>query len=440
MTHPTTAASSPPAPAALLRALFDAAVAAAQPALCLEAHWPAPPVPGSGGRLIVIGAGKASAEMARVAEAHYRALGVALQGLVITRYGHGAHCEQIEIVEASHPVPDAAGLAAAQRMAALVQGLSADDVVLALFSGGGSALLVAPDEGLTLADKQAVHRALLASGAGISEMNCVRRHLSALKGGRLAALCHPAPVHTLLISDVPGDAPVDIASGPTVADASSCADALAIIDRYGIALPAPVRARLQSGAAESVKPGDPRLTGHQCTVVAAPRASLEAAAAVARAHGITPWLLGDDLEGEARSMGSTLAGLARQTARHQHPFARPCVLLSGGESTVTLPANPTRAGRGGRNVEFLLAFGLALGEQADAWALAADTDGIDGIEPIAGALWRPDSLPRAWAAGLNPREHLDAHDGHGFFQALGDSVITGPTLTNVNDFRALLLL
>lgn len=426
-------------PAALLRAMFDAAVAAAQPARCLPAHLPAAP---ARGRLIVVGAGKASAEMAQVAEAHYRRQGVAVDGLVITRYGHGAPCEHIEVVEASHPVPDNAGLVAAQRLRALVTGLSADDMVLALISGGGSALLVAPDEGLTLDDKQAVHRALLASGAGIGEMNLVRRHLSALKGGRLAALCHPATVHTLLISDVPGDDPIDIASGPTVADPTTCADALATLARYRIALPDAVMQRLRSGAAESVKPGDVRLAGHTCTIVAAPRASLEAAAEVARAAGVTPWVLGDDLEGEARAMGTTLAGLARQTARHGHPFAAPCVLLSGGESTVTLPTDAAAVaelGRGGRNVEFLLSLGVALNSEPGVWALAADTDGIDGLEPIAGAVLHPDTLARAWATGLNPRTHLDRHDGHGFFQALGDSVVTGPTLTNVNDFRAILV-
>lgn len=431
----------PPAasdPAALLRALFDAAVAAAQPARCLPPHLPPAP---ARGRLIVVGAGKASAEMAQVAEAHYRRQGVAVEGLVITRYGHGAPCEHIEIVEASHPVPDNAGLIAAQRLRELVTGLSADDVVVALISGGGSALLVAPDEGLTLDDKQAIHRALLASGAGIGEMNLVRRHLSALKGGRLAALCHPATVRTLLISDVPGDDPVDIASGPTVADPTTCADALTTLARYRITLPEAVTARLRSGAAESVKPGDARLAGHTCTVVAAPRASLDAAAAVARAAGVTPWLLGDDLEGEARAMGTTLAGLVRQTARHGHPFAAPCVLLSGGEGTVTLPpgASATDLGRGGRNVEFLLSLGVALNGEPGVWALAADTDGIDGLEPIAGAVLHPETLARAWAAGLNPRTHLDRHDGHGFFQALGDSLVTGPTRTNVNDFRAILI-
>ena len=415
--------------------MFDAAVAAAQPALCLPPHLPPPPK----GRTIVIGAGKASAAMARALEDHWSG---PLEGLVVTRYGYEVPCERIEIVQAAHPVPDAAGIEAAERIRQLVTGLTADDLVIALISGGGSSLLVAPGEGLTLADKQAVNTALLHSGASISEMNCVRRHLSSLKGGRLAAVCHPAQVLTLLISDVPGDDPIDIASGPTVADPTTCADALATLARYRIALPDAVMQRLRSGAAESVKPGDVRLAGHTCTIVAAPRASLEAAAEVARAAGVTPWVLGDDLEGEARAMGTTLAGLARQTARHGHPFAAPCVLLSGGESTVTLPTDAAAVaelGRGGRNVEFLLSLGVALNSEPGVWALAADTDGIDGLEPIAGAVLHPDTLARAWATGLNPRTHLDRHDGHGFFQALGDSVVTGPTLTNVNDFRAILV-
>ena len=412
----------------LLCSLFDAAVAAAQPALCLPPHLPTRPK----GRTIVIGAGKASAAMARALEDHWDG---PLEGLVITRYGYEVACERIQIVQAAHPVPDAAGLRATQHIQELVSGLTADDLVIALISGGGSSLLVAPGDGLTLQDKQALNTALLKSGATISEMNCVRRHLSAIKGGRLAAACHPAQVLTLLISDVPGDNPIDIASGPTVADPTTCADALAIINRYRIELPPAVRALLQSAEGESIKPGDGRLARAETRMITAPQMALEAAAQVARAAGLTPYILGDSLEGEARDLGKALAGIARQVAVHGQPFQAPCVLLSGGESTVTLRGK----GRGGRNVEFLLALGVALDGLASVYALAGDTDGVDGAEEIAGAVLTPETLARAWAAGINPRASLDANDGHGFFQALGDSVITGPTLTNVNDFRAILI-
>jgi len=415
-------------PRKLLLALFDAAVAAAQPALCLPPHLPPRPK----GRTLVIGAGKASAAMARALEDHWDG---PLEGLVVTRYGYAVPCRRIEIVEAAHPVPDAAGLRAAQRIVDKVSGLTADDLVIALISGGGSSLLVAPAPGLTLADKQSVNSALLKSGATISEMNCVRRHLSALKGGRLAAACHQARLVTLLISDVPGDDPIDIASGPTVADPSSCADALAIIDRYRIDVPSAVRAVLESRQAESIKPGDPRLAGSETRMITAPQVALEAAARVARDAGITPYILGDSLEGEARDLGKALAGIARQVAVHGQPFTPPCVLLSGGETTVTMKGN----GRGGRNVEFLLSLGVALGGLAGVHAIAGDTDGVDGADEIAGALLAPDSLERAWAQSMNPRASLDNNDGHGFFQALGDSVVTGPTLTNVNDFRAILI-
>ena len=412
----------------LLRALFDAAVAAAQPALCLPAYLPEKPA----GRTFVIGAGKASAAMARALEQHWDG---PLQGLVVTRYGYGVPCERIEIVEAAHPVPDAAGLRAAERIRALVSDLRADDLVIALISGGGSSLLVAPGPGLTLTDKQAVNTALLESGATISEMNCVRRHLSALKGGRLAAACHPARLVSLLISDVPGDKPIDIASGPTVADPTTCADALAIVQRYRIALPPRVRALLESGAGETVKPHDPRLARSETRLITAPQIALEAAAKVARDAGITPYILGDSLEGEAREVGKTIAGIARQVALHGQPFRPPCVLLSGGETTVTLKGR----GRGGRNVEFLLSLAIALDGLPGVHAIAGDTDGVDGVEEIAGACAAPDTLARAWALGLSPRASLDDNDGHGFFQALGDSVVTGPTLTNVNDFRAVLI-
>ena len=408
--------------------MFDAAVAAAQPALCLPPHLPPPPK----GRTIVIGAGKASAAMARALEDHWAG---PLEGLVVTRYGYEVPCERIEIVQAAHPVPDAAGIEAAERIRQLVTGLTADDLVIALISGGGSSLLVAPGEGLTLADKQAVNTALLHSGASISEMNCVRRHLSSLKGGRLAAVCHPAQVLTLLISDVPGDDPIDIASGPTVGDPTTCADALAIVARYRITVPPAVRHLLESGAGETIKPGDPRLQGIQTRMITAPQIALEAAAQVARDAGITPYILGDSLEGEARDLGKAMAGITRQVALHGQPFKTPCVLLSGGEATVTLRGT----GRGGRNVEFLLSLGVALNGLPGVYALAGDTDGVDGAEEIAGALLTPDTLARAWALGTNPRSSLDNNDGHGFFQALGDAVVTGPTLTNVNDFRAILI-
>jgi hydroxypyruvate reductase len=415
-------------PQALLRQMFDAAIASAQPALCMPAHLPAAPR----GRLLVIGAGKASAAMAQAVEANWPG---PLSGLVVTRYGYAVPCERIEIVEASHPVPDAAGLAAAERLLSVVQGLKADDLVLCLISGGGSSLLPLPLPGLTLAHKQDVNRALLKSGASISEMNCVRRHLSAIKGGRLAAACHPARVLTLLISDVPGDKPIDIASGPTVADPTTCADALDIVRRYGIELPAAVREGLESGRGESVKPGDPRLARAEVRMIATPQMALEAAASVARTAGYAAHVLSDALEGEARDVGKVLAGIALQVAQRGQPFAAPCVLLSGGETTVTLRGD----GRGGRNVECLLSLAIGLGGQPRVHALAGDTDGVDGQEEVAGAVLRPDTLARAWALGIKPQDALANNDGHGFFGALGDAVVTGPTLTNVNDFRAILI-
>ena len=412
----------------LLRAMFDAAAAATQPALCLPPHLPEAPK----GRLVVIGAGKASAAMARAVEDHWPG---PLSGLVVTRYGYGVPCRRIEVVEAAHPVPNAAGEAAARRVRRLVQDLTSDDLVLCLISGGGSSLLPLPMPGLTLADKQALNRALLASGASIGEMNCVRRHLSASKGGRLAAACHPARVVNLLLSDVPGDDPIDIASGPTVPDPTTCADALAILRRHGIQAPARVWALLESGEGESPKPGDPRLPPIETRFIATPQMALEAAAQVAREAGVTPYILGDSLEGEARDVGKVLAGIARQAVTRSQPFATPCVLLTGGETTVTLRGK----GRGGRNVECLLSMAVALDGLPGVHALAADTDGVDGVEEIAGACIAPDTLARAWAQGINPRASLDDNDGHGFFQALGDAVVTGPTLTNVNDFRAIVI-
>lgn len=415
-------------PRALLRSMFDAAVAAAQPTLCIPPHLPAAPR----GKLVVIGAGKASAAMARAVEAHWPG---PLSGLVVTRYGYAVPCSRIEIVEAAHPVPDAAGETAARRTLQLVAGLRPDDVVLCLISGGGSSLLPLPLPGLTLADEQALNRALLASGASIGEMNCVRRHLSAIKGGRLAAACHPARVVNLLLSDVPGDDPVDIASGPTVADRSTCADALDILRRYQIQVSPRAFDLLYGGEGESLKPGDPKLPEIETRLVATPQMALEAAAAVARRAGWDAHILGDAIEGEARDVAKTMAGLALQIAHREQPFKRPCVLLSGGETTVTVRGR----GRGGRNVEFLLSLGIALRGQPGVHAIAADTDGVDGQGEIAGAWLAPDTLERAWALGINPRARLDDNDGHGFFGALGDSIVTGPTLTNVNDFRAILI-
>jgi glycerate 2-kinase len=417
-----------PAAEGVLRKMFAAAIASAQPEVCVPPHLPAAPR----GRLIVVGAGKASAAMARAVEKHWPG---PLSGLVVTRYGHAVPCEHIEILEAAHPVPDAAGLRAAQRMLERVRGLSEEDLVLCLISGGGSALLPLPAEGLTLEQKQDVNRALLASGATISEMNCVRRHLSAIKGGRLAAACYPARVLALLISDVPGDRPIDIASGPTVGDPTTSADALAIVRRYGIDLPKPVFDLLVNGRGESVKPDDPRLARASARTIATPQMALQAAAGAAHDAGFAAHILGDAIEGEARDVGKVFAGVALQVAERAQPFSAPCVLLSGGETTVTVRGG----GRGGRNVEFLLSLAIALDGHARIYALAGDTDGVDGQEEIAGACIGPDSLARARVLGLQPQKMLTDNDAHSFFSALGDSVITGPTLTNVNDFRAILI-
>jgi glycerate 2-kinase len=415
-------------PERLLRDAFAAAVDAAQPDRCVPPALPAPPV----GRSVVVGAGKAAAAMARAVESHWDG---ELGGTVVTAPGHAVACERIEIVEAAHPVPAEAGQRAAQRVLSRVQGLSRDDLVLCLLSGGGSALLPLPADGLSLEDKQVMTRALLRSGATIGEINTVRRHLSRIKGGRLGVACHPARLVTLAISDVPGDEPIDIASGPTVADPTTCAEALAVLDRYRIEVPAAARAALQSGAWESIKPAEPRLVGAEYRIIGRPQASLEASARVAAERGVQPLILSDRLEGEAREVGAEMAALVRRVIERGEPCRPPCLLLSGGETTVTVRGD----GCGGRNVEFLLAFGSALGVCDGVHALAADTDGVDGMVPVAGALWRPDTLSRARNLGLEPSRYLEANDAHSFFGALGDSVVTGPTLTNVNDFRAVLV-
>nr|WP_256924378.1 glycerate kinase [Hydrogenophaga sp. IBVHS2] len=429
-------------PAELLRRLYDAAVQRALPLHTLGAHLPPPPR----GRTVVIGAGKAGGAMAQAVEALWPAE-APLSGLVVTRYHHTPPRPQglpqrIEVVEASHPVPDEAGMAAAERILAAVQGLTADDLVLCLISGGGSALLTLPCEGLTLQDKQRINRELLECGAHIGEMNTVRKHLSRIKGGRLATLCAPARMITLTISDVPGDDPSVIASGPTVPDASTCADALAILDRYGIALPAAVRARLEAGELESPKPDDPRFAGQEVRMIATPQQSLEAAAALAASLGLPAHILSDEVEGESREVGKVHAALARSVALGRSAFQAPCVLLSGGETTVTVrPLQPGQTrGKGGRAGEFCLGLAQSLAGHPRIWALAADTDGIDGMEENAGARVDPGTLARAAAQGLKVTDHLARNDAHGFFQALDDLVVTGPTHTNVNDFRAILIL
>ncbi len=416
-------------PKVFLRSLFDAALRAADPAQALAQHLPDPPK----GRTLVIGAGKAAASMAKAVETVWEG---PLEGLVVTRYGHAVPCERIEVVEAAHPVPDAAGRQAAERILELAKGLGEDDLLLCLISGGGSALLSLPAPGLTLENKQAVNKALLRSGATIGEMNCVRKHLSAIKGGRLAAAAYPARVVSLLISDVPGDDPATIASGPTVPDPTTFAEARAVIEKYGIEPPAAVAAHLAEAKEETPKPGDPRLVRSEVRMVAAPQASLEAAAQAAKAAGVVPLILGDAIEGEAREVAKVMAAMAASARRHGQPAHPPCVLLSGGETTVTLKGT----GRGGRNAEFLLALGVALEGAEGIHAIACDTDGIDGSEDNAGALLSPDSLARAEALGVSGKERLADNDGYGFFEALGDLVVTGPTLTNVNDFRALFIL
>ena len=423
-------------PQVFLRQLYDAAVLRALPLHNTAAYLPKPPK----GRTVVLGAGKAGGAMAQAVEALWPA-DKPLSGLVVTRYHHipprpEGLPERIEVVEASHPVPDAAGLAAAERILELTQGLTEDDLVLCLISGGGSALLTLPAEGLTLEDKQRINRDLLNS-----EMNCVRKHLSRIKGGRLAAACAPAQVVTLTISDVPGDDPSVIASGPTVADRTTCADAWAILQRYKIAVPAAIEAALKAGTLETPKPS-PQWDEQPVHLIATPQQSLDAAAELARAAGLNAYVLSDELEGESREVGKVHAALARAAAQGKGPFQKPCVILSGGETTVTIRKQPegTPKGRGGRAGEFCLGLAVALQAQAGVWAIAADTDGIDGIEDNAGAAVSPDTLARAEAQGVKPANCLDRNDAYGFFSAVGDLVITGPTHTNVNDFRAMLVL
>lgn len=416
-------------PRAALRALFDAAVAAALPSGNLSRFLPPPPK----GRTLVVGAGKGAAAMAAAVETVWDG---PLSGLVVTRYGHGLPTRAIEVIEAAHPNPDEASEQAARRILAQAAELGPDDLLLCLISGGGSALMALPAPGLTLADKKAVTRELLRCGAAIDEINAVRKHLSAIKGGRLAAAAAPARVVTLMVSDVPGDDPAVIASGPTVPDPSTFVDARAVIEKYGIPLPEAVRRHLEAAEAESVKPGDARLARTEAHLVATPQDALEAAAAAARAMGITPLILGNAIEGESREVARVMAGMARQAAQHGQPIPAPCVLLSGGETTVTVRGH----GRGGRNAEFLLALAVALDGHAQVWGIACDTDGIDGTEDNAGAILTPDTLARAASLGVDAKARLADNDGYGFFQSLGDLVITGPTRTNVNDFRAVLIL
>ena len=429
-------------PKAFLRYLFDTAVARAQPLLNMQGLLPPPPR----GRTIVVGAGKAAGAMAHALESLWPA-SASLTGLVVTRYHHTPPRppglpQRIEVVEASHPVPDQAGVEASQRLLALTRGLSADDLVICLISGGGSSLLTMPADGLTLSDKQRINRELLESGAPIGEMNTVRKHLSRIKGGRLAAACHPAKVVTLTISDVPGDDPAVIASGPTVPDETTCEQALALLDRYGISMPDGVRFALQTGALETPKPGDAVFAGHQVMMMATPMQSLQAAAEAARAAGLNAYVLSDEIEGESREVAKVHAALARAAARGHGPFQKPCVIVSGGETTVTLrpPVAGFPKGKGGRAGEFCLGLAMALQAQDGVWALAADTDGIDGVEDNAGALVTPDSLQRCDRLALKPAAFADRNDSYRLFEALGDLVVSGPTHTNVNDFRALLVL
>ena len=429
-------------PRQFLEYLFEVAVRQAQPQHRTGAFLPPPPR----GRTLVLGAGKAAGAMAQAVEALWPQQ-APLTGLVVTRYGHtparpAGLRQRVEVLEAAHPVPDAAGLVAAERMLALTQGLTPDDLVLCLISGGGSALLTLPAHGLTLEQKQRINQDLLNSGATIAEINCVRKHLSRIKGGRLAQACFPAPVVTLMISDVPGDDPSIIASGPTVADATCCGDALLILQRYRIDIPAAVADSLLNGALESPKPGDPAFVGHRVHLIATPQQSLEAAATAARAAGLAAYILSDEMQGESREVGKVHAALARAVALRGQPFQAPCVILSGGETTVTVRPLALGAvrGRGGRAGEFCLGLAQALQGLPAVYALAADTDGIDGVENNAGAWVEPTTLKRGLALGMKVDGYLERNDAYAYFAALNDLLVTGPTFTNVNDFRAVLVL
>jgi glycerate 2-kinase len=418
---------SDPAARRLLRNMFDAAVASADPGAAVLRHLPEKPR----GRCVVVGAGKASVAMAAALDAAWG--DVDLSGIVVTRHGQRAPAGRIEVLEAAHPTPDAMSEGAGRRILAAVQGLTADDMVIALMSGGGSSLMVLPAGEMTLADKYAVNKSLLASGANIVEMNAVRKHLSAIKGGRLALAAHPARVVTLAISDIPGDDPAAIASGPTVADASTLADVREIVARYKLDLPPAAQAVLAAGNET------PKHLAAQNTVrvIAAPSLALAAAARTAAEAGLTPLILGDAIEGESRELGIVMAGIARSCRLNGFPVQPPAALLSGGETTVTIGKGA--AGRGGRNTEFLLAFALATAGESGIFALAADSDGIDGTEDAAGAFVTPDTLARARLAGLDSRACLDRHDSYSLFAGIGDLIHTGPTGTNVNDIRAVLI-
>jgi hydroxypyruvate reductase len=416
-------------PRKLLLELFDSAVNAANPAHRLPEYLPLPPK----GKTVVIGAGKAAASMAKALEDNWPG---ELSGLVVTPYGYGLPCARIEVIEAAHPVPDGAGEKAARRILELVAGLTGDDLVICLISGGGSSLLSLPAEGVSLEDKRTLNRALLKSGASIAEINCVRKHLSAIKGGRLAKQCAPARVVTLAVSDVPGDAPDIIASGPTVADPTTSGDALAVLKQYGITVPRHIQAWLESAESESVKPGDADLANNRFTIITKAQQSLEAAAKTARKQGYASLILSDCIEGEAREVAKVHAAIVRQVLNYGQPVAAPCVIISGGETTVTVRGN----GRGGRNGEFILSLLKALRGQVWVYAIAADTDGIDGSEDNAGCILTPESFQRALDAGIDLNAMLANNDSYSVFAKLNDLVVTGPTRTNVNDFRAIVVL
>jgi hydroxypyruvate reductase len=430
--------TSPVAIRELLLASYRAAVAAADPRRILRAHLPRPPDPASGARTLVVGAGKAAAAMALALE-HAWPQDAALEGIAITRYRHGLPTERIRVIEAGHPVPDDAGEAGAREALARVRSLGERDLLVALVSGGGSSLLALPADGVAMADLKAVTAQLLRCGAAIQEINIVRKHISAIQGGRLAAASR-APVLALIISDVTGDDPTHIASGPCAPDPTTYRDALDVLAKYAVDPPAPVRARLEAGArgevAETPKPGDPVFARVENRVIATAHRSLEAAGAVFRERGIRPVLLGDTITGEASEVAKVMAALVREIRGYGEPIRPPVALISGGECTVTVRGE---RGRGGRCAEFLLSLAIELDGAGNAYAIAADTDGIDGSEDNAGALAAPDSLARARAAGIDARKLLSANDSYGFFSALGDLVVTGPTYTNVNDYRAILV-